>query len=142
MSIQPEYMLAQAARELRKFAHDIEQGNLKGPIWGVPELSLLEPVKTKVEIRDRTHQLMQEWLDRVVARAKRPTPDMLDQAQVFRQAANDLESGIIDCDEVRSVLQAFAYACRFDHRYRSFMKDTLDLLGGRPRKPPRKETPQ
>jgi hypothetical protein len=30
---QPEHMLAQAARELRQAAHDIDQGNLNGPIW-------------------------------------------------------------------------------------------------------------
>jgi hypothetical protein len=78
-----------------------EQGHFKWDIWGVPEISLLERVKTEVEIRDRTHQLIQEWLDRVVGRAKKPTPDMADQAQVFRKAANDLESEIIDCDEVR-----------------------------------------
>jgi len=133
---QPEHMVAQAARELRQFALDIEQGNLGGPICRFPQISLLEPLKTQVKIKNRTEQLIHGYLDRVVARATKPTPDMLDQAQVFRQAANDLESGIIDCDDIRSVLGAFAYACGFDHRYRSFMKDTLDLLDARPREEP------
>jgi hypothetical protein len=127
MKGQPERMLAQACRKLRQFAHDIEQGNLKGPIWGIPELSLLEPVKTEVEIRDRTHQLQREYMDRVEARLK-VAPDMLDQAQVLRQAANDLESGNIDCDEVRSVLNAFAHADGLDYGYRCFLKDRKQKL--------------
>jgi hypothetical protein len=48
----------QAARELRQAAHDIEQGRFEGPIWVLPKISLLEPVKTEVEIRDRIYQLI------------------------------------------------------------------------------------
>ena len=82
----------QAARELRQAARDIEQGRFVGPIWGVPKISLLEPVKTEVEISNRTDQLIREYMVRVEARLK-ASPDMLDQAQVLRQAANDLEIG-------------------------------------------------
>ena len=124
---------AQAARELREAAHDIEQGRFEGPIWVLPKISLLEPVKTEVEIEDRIYQLIREYMVRVEARLK-VSPDMLDQAQVLRQAANDLESGNIDCDEVRAVLGAFAYADGFDYRYRRFLKDRKqESFEGRPK---------
>jgi hypothetical protein len=119
---QSDGRIAQAARELRQAAHDIEQGRFEGSTWELPKISLLEPVKTEVEISDRTHQLIREYMVRVEARLK-VSPDMLDQAQVLRQAAKDLESGKIDCDEVRAVLGAFAYADGFDYRYRRFLKD-------------------
>jgi hypothetical protein len=125
--------IAQATRELRQAAHDIEQGRFEGPIWVLPKMSLLEPVKTEVEIRDRTHQLKREYMVRVKARLK-VSPDMLDQAQVLRQAANDFEAGNIDCDEVRAVLGAFAYADGFDYRYRRFLKDRKqESFEGRPK---------
>ena len=89
-----EFEKAQAARELRQAADDIEQGRFEGAIWGVPKISLLEPVKTEVEISDRSHQLKREYMVRVEARLK-VSPDMLDQAQVLRQAANDLEREIL-----------------------------------------------
>jgi hypothetical protein len=128
-----EDRIARTARELHQVAHDIEQGRFEGPIWVLPKIRLLEPVKTEVEIRDRTHQLKREYMDRVEARLK-VSPDMLDQAQVLRQAAaNDLKSGTIDFDEVDSVLDAFSYAYGFDHRYQTFLKDTGELLEGRPR---------
>jgi hypothetical protein len=127
-------LILTGAHELRQFAHDIEQGDFKGPMWNPPNPSLPEPVKTEVEIRDRAHQLKREYMDRVETRLK-VSPDMLDQAQVLRQAANDLEAGIIDCDEVRSVLSAFAYADGLDYRYRRFLKDRKEqLFDGRRRK--------
>ena len=101
-----ECILAQAARELREAAHDIEQGRFEGPVWVLPEISLLEPVKTEVEISDRIHQLNREYMVRVDARLK-VSSDMLDQAHVVRQAANDLETGNIDCDEVRDRTSRF-----------------------------------
>jgi hypothetical protein len=122
-----EFEKEQAARELRQAADDIEQGRFEGAILGVPKISLLEPVKTEVEISDRSHQLKREYMVRVEARLK-VSPDMLDQAQVLRQAANDLESGIIDCDEVRAVLGAFAYADGLDYGYRRFLKDRKQKL--------------
>ena len=101
-----ECILAQAARELREAAHDIEQGRFKGPVWVLPEISLLESLKTEVEISDRIHQLNIEYMVRVEARLK-VSSDMLDQAHVVRQAANDLETGNIDCDEVRGRTSRF-----------------------------------
>jgi hypothetical protein len=128
-----EFEKEQAARELRQAADDIEQGRFEGAISGVPKIRLLEPVKTEIEISDRTHQLNREYMVRVEGRLK-VSPDMLDQAQVIRQAANDLESGNIDCDEVRAVLGAFAYADGFDYRYRRFLTDRKqESFEGRPK---------
>jgi hypothetical protein len=130
-------------RDLRQVADDIEQGKFP---WGISnhldkcgEASDLGKryrdrsgeigsAKTDIEIRERSRQLTREWLARVPARTKKPSPDMLDQAQVLRQAANDLEAGHIDFGEVDSVISAFFYAIGFDYGYQRFLKDRRELL--------------
>ena len=138
---QSEHMLAQA-RELQEAAEKIEQGQF--PLDELLAFTkkhsvrrrVVGSVKTEVEIRDRSDQLKEDWLDRVEARLKSSSPDMLDQAQVLRQSANDLKAGIIDLDEVRSVLDALLYAHGFDYRYQCFMKDRRELLQERLRREP------
>ena len=61
------------------------------------------------------------------------SPDMLDQANVLRQAAHSLECNRIDFDEVGSVIAALAYAYGFDYGYQCFLKERKELLSERSR---------
>ena len=117
-----ECILAQAARELREATHDIEQGRFEGPVWVLPEISLLEPVKTEVEISDRIHQLNREYMVRVEARLK-VSSDMLDQLTWFGKQLTILKLEILIATGYATVLRAFVYADGFDYRYRRFLKD-------------------
>ena len=125
---QSEHMLAQA-HELREAAEKIEQGDFSlGELCAFAgrhraRSSVVGSVKTEVEIRDRCDQLLGEWLDRVEARLNGSSPEMLDQAQVLRRTANDLESGKIGFDDLTSVFAALCYAHGFDYGYQRFMKD-------------------
>jgi hypothetical protein len=58
------------------------------------------------------------------------SPDMLDQANVLRQTADNLECNGIDFDEVGSVIAALVYAYGFDYGYRRFLKEPKEWLLG------------
>ena len=128
-----EDMLALAS-ELRQFADRIEQGDWQWPecfSWAGKRRDkkpVVVSVKTEAEIDARSDQLAKEYLGRMEARLKGASPDMLDQAQVLRQTANDLEAGKIGLDEVTSVSRAFSYACGLDYGYQRFMKDRREKL--------------